>query len=298
MNITKTATYLWVLLCVIIFSHSCNENKEKKEVTRIVTEWQDKKVIFPENMVFTRYGHDTIGYEIPESDYKILLYIDSVGCTSCKLQLHKWNEFISEVDSLTNHSVPVLFFFHPKPGDRHELTYLLKRDAVAIPVCIDDKDRLNAINRFPSRDDFQCFLLDKDNKVVYIGNPIYNPYIREMYLSRIAPETHTTTFHSKNTTIETDQTEFDLGTLKQGEPVTITVLLHNTGESPFVIYDTRASCGCTSVSYPKEPTLPGSSTEMEITYNAEDLGYFNRTISISGNMNNSPLIIRLKGNTN
>jgi len=38
--------------------------------------------------------------------------------------------------------------------------------------------------------------------------------------------------------------------------------------------------------------------EIEITYNAEDPGYFNRTVSIYGNMDDSPLIIRLKGNTN
>lgn len=295
MNVIKTLFYFLFLCLATTLFHSCNENREKKEVTRIVAEWQDKEIIFPQDLVFTRYGQDTIEYKIPEQGYKILLYVDSVGCTSCKLQLHKWSEFISEVDSLTNHSVPVLFFFHPK--DKRELAFLLKRDAINIPACIDDKDGLNAINRFPSRDDFQCFLLDKDNKVVYIGNPIYNPRIREMYLSRIAPEAYNSTSPSKNTTVETEQREFDLGTLKQGKPVTVTARFHNVGEFPFVIYDTRASCGCTSINYSKEPTLPGSSMEIEITYNAEDTGYFNKTISIYGNMDNSPLIIRLKGNT-
>ncbi|WP_313382369.1 DUF1573 domain-containing protein [Proteiniphilum saccharofermentans] len=279
--------------CILLFS--CKENG-KEEIAKIVTEWQDKEIIFPKNLVFTRYGQDTIQYEMPESDYKILLYVDSVGCTGCKLQLHKWNEFIAEVDSLTSGSVPVLFFFHPK--DKRELTYLLKRDGVTIPVCLDENDRLNSINQFPSRDDFQCFLLDKDNKVVYIGNPIHNIRIREMYLSRIAPEAHIPTTPSRNTITEIDQTEFNLGTLKRGNPTTVTALIRNIGEVPLVVYETRASCGCTSVSYKKEPTVPGSSMEIEITYNAEDPGYFNRTVSIYGNMDNSPLIIRLKGNTN
>ena len=278
--------------CILLFS--CKENG-KEEITKIVTEWQDKEIIFPENMVFTRYGQDTIQYEMPESDYKILLYVDSIGCTSCKLQLHKWSEFIAEVDSLTSGSVPVLLFFYPK--DKRELTYLLKRDGVTIPVCLDENDRLNSINRFPSRDDFQCFLLDKDHKVVYIGNPIYNIRIREMYLSRIAPKAHTVTYPSRNTIVQADETEFNLGTLKRGNPATVTALIRNVGEVPLVVYDTRASCGCTSVSYKKGPTVPGSSMEIKITYNAEDPGYFNRTVSIYGNMD-SPLIIRLKGNTN
>lgn len=277
--------------CILLFS--CKEN-EKEEIRKIVSEWQDKEIIFPEDVVFTRYGHDTLQYEMPESDYKILLYVDSIGCTSCKLQLHKWREFITEVDSLTSGSVPVLFFFHPK--DKRELTYLLKRDEITVPVCLDENDRLNFLNRFPSREDFQCFLLDKDNKVVYIGNPIYNLRIKEMYLSRIAPEVHSQTTPSRNTIVQAVRTEFNLGTLKQNNPVTVIALIRNIGEVPFVVYDTRASCGCTSVNYSKEPVAPGSSMEIKITYNAEDLGYFNKTVSIYGNTDNSPLVLKLKGN--
>ncbi|KUK59654.1 MAG: hypothetical protein XD81_0758 [Bacteroidetes bacterium 38_7] len=277
--------------CILLFS--CKEN-EKEEIRKIVSEWQDKEIIFPEDVVFTRYGHDTLQYEMPESDYKILLYVDSTGCTSCKLQLHKWREFITEVDSLTSGSVPVLFFFHPK--DKRELAYLLKRDEITVPVCLDENDRLNFLNRFPSRDDFQCFLLDKDNKVVYIGNPIYNLRIKEMYLSRIAPEVHSQTTPSRNTIVQAVRTEFNLGTLKQNNPVTVIALIRNIGEVPFVVYDTRASCGCTSVNYSKEPVAPGSSMEIKITYNAEDLGYFNKTVSIYGNTDNSPLVLKLKGN--
>lgn len=277
--------------CILLFS--CKEN-EKEEITKIVTEWQDKEIIFPEDLFFTRYGQDTIQYEMPESDYKILLYVDSVGCTGCKLQLHKWNEFITEVDSFTNHSVPVLFFFHPK--DKRELAYLLKRDGIAVPVCLDENDRLNSINRFPSRHDFQCFLLDKDNKVVYIGNPVHNTRIREMYLSRIASEIYAPTAPTRNTIVQADQTEFNLGTLKRDNPTTVSALINNIGEVPFIVYDIKTSCGCTSIGYSKEPVIPGSSMEIEITYNAEDLGYFNKTVSIYGNMDKSPLIVRLKGN--
>ena len=293
MDIKQMPPYFWIPICAMFFFFGCNEDSNKKEITRIVTEWQDKQIFFPEDIVFTRYGEDAIQYNMPESDYKILLYVDSVGCTSCKLQLHKWSNFIEEVDSLTSGKVPIIFFFHPK--DKRELTYLLKRDEIKVPVCIDDEDQLNGINSFPSRDDFQCFLLDRNNKVVYIGNPIYNPGIKEMYLSRLAPESYSPPSSSKKTVIETEETEFDLGTLKHGEPVAITAKIHNVGDSPLIIYDTRASCGCTSISYSKEPTPPDASIEIEITYNAEDKGYFNKTVSIYANTEVSPVIIRLKG---
>ncbi|WP_298648987.1 DUF1573 domain-containing protein [uncultured Proteiniphilum sp.] len=271
---------------------SCRDN-QKTKIAGIVAGWQEREIIFPEDIVFTRYGKDTLSYQIPVSDYKILMYVDSTGCTGCKLQLHKWREFIKEVDTLTGGSVPVLFIFHPR--DRKEISYLLRRDGIDIPVYIDIDDRTDKINHFPSRQEFQCFLLDKDNKVIYIGNPVNNVRIKRMYLSQISRGEYNTAGTAKKTRIEVGQTEFDLGTLQQGNPVTITATIHNTGDVPFLIFDTKASCGCTDVLYSKKPVLPDASTKIEITYNANDTGYFNKTVSVYGNAEGSPVVLRLKG---
>ena len=112
---------------------SCRE-KPNPKIIEIVSEWQGKEIVFPENIVFTRYGKDTLSYQIPESDYKIVMYTDSIGCMKCKMQLYKWREFIKEVDDLTEGSVPFLFIFHP--ADPQEISFLLMRDEVDIPVFI------------------------------------------------------------------------------------------------------------------------------------------------------------------
>lgn len=274
----------------------CKETKEKKEITRIVKEWQGKELIFPEDIVFTFHGKDTTDYTVPQSSYKIVMYVDSVGCTSCKLQLHKWKEFIKEVDSLTYGAVPIIFVFHPK--DLREISYLLKRDGIDIPVCIDVEDNLNAMNHFPSHQEFQTFLLNDENKVVFIGNPVNNLRVKEMYLSEISDNTYqaSVTQSSHNTQIEADKLEFDLGTIPKGDTKSVNVSIKNVGNSPFMIIDTRASCGCTQIEYEKKPILPDEFTEINITYNADNVGYFNKTVSIYGNMDVSPLIVKLKGN--
>lgn len=121
----KTLNLIILVLFPIFFSCK-NEHKEKeKHISQLVNEWQGKQILFPENAIFTRYLTDTTDYQIPQSDYKILVYIDSIGCTSCKLQLPKWKELIEYTDSMTQGKVPFLFFFHPK--DNKEIRYLLKR---------------------------------------------------------------------------------------------------------------------------------------------------------------------------
>ena len=287
--------YFLLLMGVSGLMLSCKNNPQK-EIAKVVTEWQNREIIFPKGLVFTLHGRDTTDYTIPPASHKILVYVDSIGCTSCKLQLHKWKEFIKEVDSMTHGTVPVIFVFHSK--DLREISYLLKRDGIDIPICIDMEDKLNAVNRFPTHQQFQTFLLDDENKVVFIGNPVHNLRVKEMYLSEISQNAYQSrgTPSSRNTQIEVDNTEFDLGTIPKGEAKTVSISIKNVGESPFMIFDTRASCGCTHIEYEKKPVHPDSTTIVSITYNADDRGYFNKTVSVYGNMDNSPLIIRLKGN--
>ena len=79
---------------------SCSRrNTTKKKIEEMIKLWQGKEIIFPEELIFTKYGKDTVKYNISVSDYKIIMYVDSVGCTECKLQLYKWKDFITEVDS-------------------------------------------------------------------------------------------------------------------------------------------------------------------------------------------------------
>ena len=121
-----------------------------------------------------------------------------------------------------------------------------------------------------------------------------------MYLSEISSkgEYHAASAQSsRNTQVTADNTDFDLGTIPYiWDAKTVGVSIKNVGDSPFMIFDTRASCGCTHIDYEKKPVHPDGTTTVNITYNADDRGYSNKTVSVYGNIENSPLIVKLKGN--
>lgn len=75
--------YLLFFLCLLC---SCKES-EKEKIARLVKEWDGKEISFPPHSVFTIQGKDTIDFSFADAEYKIVTYVDSVGCTSCKLQL-------------------------------------------------------------------------------------------------------------------------------------------------------------------------------------------------------------------
>ena len=173
MNILKRVLYCYFLSFLMV---SCAEN-EKQKITQLVNEWNGKEIKFPNNSIFLLNGivdHDTI----PATNYKIIAYVDSAGCTSCKLQLSQWAKFIAELNSV-DIKIPILFFICP--NDVEELKKILRRERFQYPICIDERDELNGLNNFPSYFHFHTFLLDRNNRVGAMGNTIKNVKVKKVY---------------------------------------------------------------------------------------------------------------------
>ena len=278
-------------MCVCLLVSSCEES-EKERLSRLVIEWEGKEILFPTHSTFTIQGKDTVDFQFQDAEYKVVTYVDSIGCTSCKLQLHRWKEFLSEVDSLTNGNVSFLFYFHPK--DMKELRYLTRRDAFTHPVCFDEKDEFNQLNHFPSEMMFQTFLLDERNRVVALGNPVLNPNVKELYLNLIRGSVQTSSTNTF-TEVSIDNVVMDLGRFPMSEKQESGFVLTNTGNNLLVIQDITTSCGCTKVEYSKEPIRPGGTLKVKVIYEAEQKGYVNKSVKVYCNTKDSPVRLTVKG---
>ena len=283
----KKLLYISLLLSLLT---ACKENNKEK-FALLVQEWQGKEIVFPQDMAFTRFVTEPVDYRIPDAEYKVLVYFDSVGCTSCKLQLPKWQKLIAHVDSATNGNIPFIFVFQSK--DDRELRYILKRDNFDRPVCIDRNNRFNSSNRFPQDITFQTFLLDKDNKVKVIGNPVHNLAVRDLYLKQITGMQYQEAL--PKTTLETDKAEYDLGTVKEGTTKKQTVTVRNTGTSVFKLKGFTTSCDCTEATCDWKELQPGESGTVTVSYEAEQPGEFYRTVEIYGNIPNNSLMVSFIG---
>ena len=271
---------------------SCKGNKQ--QLAALLKEWEQKEIIFPSHTVFTIQGKDTVDFCIKDQ-YKVLVYTDSTGCTGCRLRLADWKKFMQQVDSTSADSVQFLFFFFPKKG--MELHHTLKMALFNNPVCIDKQDSLNILNHFLQRMDFQTFLLNENNKVVAVGNPIYNNKVRDLYLKILSNnKSLENNNEGRQTSLKIDQMVLDMQSFLWEEKQTKSLSIQNTGSIPLVINDVTTSCGCTVVDYPKQPILPDKSDTLHISYQAEHPGHFNKTISIYCNTTSSPILTKIKGN--
>ena len=282
--------FITLIMCVWVLA-SCQESN-KEAMLRLVNEWNGKEIKFPAHSVFTIQGKDTVDFPYKGADYKVVTYVDSAGCTSCKLQLNRWKDLVTEVDSLTDGAVPFLFYFQTK--DLKELRYLTRREGFTYPVCFDEKDELDALNRFPDEMMFQTFLLDKENKVVAIGNPVHNPKVKELYLKVMTGKGGQEATEVL-TEVSVDQKVLDFGSFPKEEKREGRFVLTNTGKNLLVVHDIVTSCGCTQVEYKKSPVRPGETLELKVSYEAEESGFFNKTLTVYCNAENSPLRLNVRG---
>ncbi len=97
-------------------------------------------------------------------------------------------------------------------------------------------------------------------------------------------------------TITFDKTTFDYGVVKNGANGDRSFTVTNTGSQPLIISSVKASCGCTTPKFSKDPILPGKSAKIEVGYNTKINGAFNKMIEVySNDPENSRSVIYIKG---
>ena len=96
--------------------------------------------------------------------------------------------------------------------------------------------------------------------------------------------------------IQFDITEYDFGTVNEGEIVEAKFIVTNSGKTDLVISNVQPSCGCTVPVWPKTPIKPGDSAEVLANFNTA--GKPNRqakTLTLFTNTARGREVLRLKG---
>jgi len=181
----KEKLLIIMMLAAICFP-SCTKKGRKGNAVKIVREWTGKEIRYPSDLSCMSMGKDTTCVDLYNDNFKILLFVDSLGCTSCRLKLHEWKRIMNESDSVFIRKPEFVFIFQSKKSDGKELQNIFRNNGFRHPVFIDKENETDKINHFPSNPEYQCFLLDKDNKVVMVGNPSLSSGIWTLYKRVIA----------------------------------------------------------------------------------------------------------------
>ncbi|MDD2635874.1 MAG: DUF1573 domain-containing protein [Bacteroidales bacterium] len=141
------------------------------------------------------------------------------------------------------------------------------------------------------------FVMDRINLII---NGVSNSRNRISVSATVEEDfTHLTDDElAKAPKIEFDNTQFEFGTLKQGEKSSNNFTFKNTGKSDLVIRKIRASCGCTATNPEKMVVKPGETSYLTVTFNSNGKrGRQNKTITVITNDPKQPsVVLKVIGN--
>ncbi|MBR2291718.1 MAG: DUF1573 domain-containing protein [Prevotella sp.] len=105
---------------------------------------------------------------------------------------------------------------------------------------------------------------------------------------------HLSLFSANAQRLTVTKTTIDVGRTGYQQPITATFELRNRGLRRLVIESVKPDCGCTAVDYPKEVGI-GDKFTIKMTYDARQLGHFQKMAAIKSNGSKEPVYLTMKG---
>ncbi|MGV8878842.1 MAG: DUF1573 domain-containing protein [Sphingobacteriaceae bacterium] len=96
----------------------------------------------------------------------------------------------------------------------------------------------------------------------------------------------TATFGSNEPIMKFEEATYDFGKIKQGDKVTNEFKFKNIGKVPLIISEAKASCGCTTPEWTREPIKPGETGTIKVIFDSSGKsGLQDKMVTILANTN-------------
>lgn len=94
-----------------------------------------------------------------------------------------------------------------------------------------------------------------------------------------------------------ENTKHNFGSFMEAAGVqTTTFKFKNAGTSPLILNSVRASCGCTTPKWTRDPIAPNGSGEITVSYNPKNRpGSFNKSVTVSSNAETATVVLTISG---
>ncbi len=222
------------------------------------------------------------------SKFTILFYSRLDDCVTCELQPDKWRLFVREIKGL---DVSVIILLHP-PKDVYKNLTSFYSD---LPIIYDFDDLFFNNNDIHKDRRFHCYLLDENNRVILIGNPVQNPKIKELYLRTICERLGIE--YNQNSDAKMDsKNEIDLGSFPKSESKSVQFFIPNNTESEMQIDTVFTSCECITAKIDKISISPHQNASLSVTYTPDGSGEFFREVYVKVRGEDKPKTFAIRGN--
>lgn len=117
---------------------------------------------------------------ITQARYKLLIYNGPDDCSTCAMsKMSEWNALLNlEREGALN----IIFIFSPSKAEKEDLIKSYRSSGLEHPILIDTCGVFSIKNpHIPQEKVFHTLLLDSEDHVVLVGNPLRNDKIKKLF---------------------------------------------------------------------------------------------------------------------
>jgi len=155
----------------------CQASKTESEIKKL----SGRRIHFPEHYEIITSHNITVSESPINKKYKIVTYINENICSVCALKLlTDWQYFMQYLGR------DVGFVAIAYPGDKESLASALTELDISLPILYDVDNSFLSLNRLEHiRARCRTFLLDGQNRVILVGEPLNSPKLKGLYKATI-----------------------------------------------------------------------------------------------------------------
>lgn len=167
-----------IMICLLLLCcFSCKNNIDKT-----IEYMTGKNTIIPVDRMSCWINDSLIsdGSSI-NAKHKLVVFVDSMACSGCYLKnMSIWNDFI-ELEEVKDFKI--FFIFAPPKININSLQNSFYMTGLTHPIYIDSSYCFLKNNpHIPKEPMYHTFLLDENNNIILVGNPLHNKKIEKLFL--------------------------------------------------------------------------------------------------------------------
>lgn len=113
-------------------------------------------------------------------------------CSVCQLsQMEEWVDFL-DIAYASGNAFQILFIFSPLEDDIPKLYREMRISTFPYPIILDyNKSFISDNPEYPRDINYNIVLINSENRIIAVGNPLYNEQLKNLYISLIAKSVKT-----------------------------------------------------------------------------------------------------------
>lgn len=114
---------------------------------------------------------------------RLVVYIDSLSCSTCFL--NNMMTYYDINDSLVNKGGHLIVILNPKHAKIEEIEEKVVMDKYPFYCIIDGSNEFLSTNNIPDNNLLHTFMLDKNDKIILVGDPTRNSKLKELFFKQL-----------------------------------------------------------------------------------------------------------------